>query len=77
MVRRLEQESVQVEEVPGYEDGQDLSPSVWHQPVAAGDPAGDHKSRARCFAFDRDIRTSRVALFSLTQGIEHADVPVR
>src|SRR5437899_2166169 len=77
MVHRLEQEPVQVAEVAGYQDRQDLSPSVGHQSVATGYPTSDDKRRARGFTLDDDIRTGSEALFPPAHRFEHNDIAVR
>src|ERR1700730_11692528 len=77
MVHHLDQEPVQVEEVAGDQDRQDLSPSVGQEPVAAGYPTSDDKRRARRFTLDDNIRTGSEALFPLAHRLEHPDVAIR
>jgi hypothetical protein len=77
VVHGLEQEPVQVEEIAGYQDAQDLPPSIGHQAETARHPASEHKRRARRFALDHDVSTSAEAFFRQTQRLEQADIPVR
>ena len=77
MIYRPEQEGVQADEVAGREKGQDLSPSVRQEAVAAGHPAGDNEGRAQRVAFGQDVHTTLEAFLARTQRIEHADVLVR
>src|SRR6267378_2815504 len=77
MVHHLDQEPVQVEEVAGYQDRQDLSPSIGQEPVAAGYPTSDDKRRARRFTLDDNIRTGSEAFFPLAHRLKHPDVVIR
>src|SRR6266404_3387003 len=77
MVYRPEQEGVQAYEVAGEEKGQDLSPAVRQEAVAAGHSAYDNEGRARRFAFGQDVDAPFKAFLARTQRIEHTDVLVR
>src|SRR5690242_17571370 len=77
VVHGLEQEPVEVEEVAGYQDVQDLPPSVGHQAETARYPPGENKRRARLFAIDHDVGASAEAFFAQTQRLEQADILVR
>jgi hypothetical protein len=76
VVGGLEQEPVQVEEVAGYQDGQDLPPSLGHQTETARHPPSENKRRARRFTLDHDVGTSAEAFFRRTQRLEHADISI-
>ena len=77
VVRGLEQEPVQVEEVAGYQDGQDLPPSVGHQAETARHSPRENKCRARRFTLDHNIGAGAEAFFAQTQRLEQADILVR
>jgi hypothetical protein len=74
VVHGLQHEPVQVEKITGYQNRQDLPPSVGHQAVPARHPPGDDKGRARHFALDHDVRTGIEAFFRKTQRLEQADI---
>jgi hypothetical protein len=68
---------VQVEEVAGYQDGQDLPPAVGHQAETARHPPRENKRQARRFTLHHDIGTSAEAFFRRAQRLEQADILVR
>jgi hypothetical protein len=77
VVHDLQQEPVQVEEVAGYQDGEDLPPPVGHQAETARHPPRENKRRARRFTLDHDIGAGAEALFAQTQRLEQGGILVR
>jgi hypothetical protein len=63
--------------VAGYQDGQDLPPSVGHEAETARHPPRENKRRARRFALDHDVGASAEAFFRQAQRLEQADILVR
>jgi hypothetical protein len=63
-VRCLQQKNMQLGEIAWHQKGQDLSPTVRQQPIAARHPAGKHKRRARRIALLENVRPSPESLFA-------------